>query len=80
VIFLIRHYRQTQLKNPHPNQRLFSPYINSVWQLSPYAVAQFSGELIKVMADAAQHYIYEKSLSEIKKEFQQKLQHNQNPS
>ena len=75
-----RHYRQARLKNIDPHQHLFLPPNQSVWQLSPYAVAQFSGELIQVMTRAAQNYIYEKSLSEIKKEFQRKLLQNQNPS
>jgi hypothetical protein len=80
VSFLIRHYRQTKLKNTDPNQRFNYPSVASVWQLSPYEVSRFSGELLQVMANAAQLYIYEKSLSEIKKEFQRKLIQNQNPS
>jgi hypothetical protein len=68
------------LKNPNPAQRLGISGLTSVWKLSPYEVAQFSGELIQVMASAAQNYIYEKSLAEIKKEFQRELLQNQNPS
>jgi hypothetical protein len=76
---LNRHYRQIKLKNPNPLQRLTIPPLTSVWNLSPYEVAQFSGELIQVMAHAAQNYIYEKSLFEIKKEFHRELE-NKNPS
>ena len=75
-----RHYRQIKLKNLNPSQRLNIPPLTSVWNLSPYEVAQFSGELIQVMAQAAQNYIYEKSLFEIKKEFQRELMQNKNPS
>jgi hypothetical protein len=77
---LNRHYRQLKLKNPNPSQRLNISPLTSVWNLSPYEVAQFSGELIQVMTHAAQNYIYEKSLLGIKKEFQRELMQNKNPS
>ena len=77
---MIRHYNQIKLKNSNPAQRLNVPSTTSIWKLSPYEVAQFSGELIQVMANAAQHYIYEKSSSVIKKEFQQEILKNKNPS
>ncbi|MGE5580972.1 MAG: hypothetical protein ACM3X9_00375 [Bacillota bacterium] len=68
-----RHYRQPKLKHPHPYQRLNTPAIPVVWKLSPYEVARFSGELLQVMGEAAQKYIYEKSLAEIKKDFQREI-------
>jgi hypothetical protein len=77
---LIRHYNQMKLKNLNPAQRLDIPSVTSIWKLSPYEVARFSGELIQVMANAAQHYIYEKSSTEIKKEFQREMLINKNPS
>jgi hypothetical protein len=80
VIFLTRHFPHHKLKNINPAGRLGRPGVTSVWKLSPYEVAQFSGELVQVMVNAAQNYIYEKSLSEIKNEFQQKLIRNQNPT
>jgi len=77
---LNRHFPHHKLKNINPAGHLDRPLVTSVWKLSPYEIAQFSGELIQVMASAAQNYIYEKSLSEIKKEFEQKLVQNQNPT
>jgi hypothetical protein len=54
-----RHYFQKRLKN-HSAQ--LSPPLPSVWELSPFEVARFGGELTKVMLEAAQRYISEKSV------------------
>ena len=79
---MIRHYPHHQLKSSDPRWRFNPPVPTSVWHLSPYEISAFSGELFQVMSDAAQHYIYEKSLAAIRKEFQRKLTENQkqNPS
>jgi hypothetical protein len=77
---MIRHYQYHQLKNIDPRWHFNPPVLHSIWELSPYEISKFSGELFQVMADAAQNYIYQKSLAAIRKEFQQRLTQNQNPS
>jgi hypothetical protein len=52
-----RHYLQKRLKNQSPQ---ITPLLPSVWDLPPYEVARFGGELSQVMLEAAKHYIYEK--------------------
>jgi hypothetical protein len=54
-----RHYLQKRLKNP---SEPFATLLPSVWNLPPYEVARFGGELSKVMLEAAQRYISEKSV------------------
>ncbi len=60
------------------NQRLASPTPN-IWQMPPYIVARFGGELTQVMLEAAQEYIAEKCLSETRKGFEREIT-NQNLS
>lgn len=75
---MIRHYREKILKKVNTNQNFNFPTNQSIWLLPPYLIANFSGELIKVMADAAQQYIYQKSLAELKKIFSEEV-HLKNP-
>ncbi len=69
---MIRHYSQRKLKNSDSEQKIGLPLM-PVWKLSPYEIAKFSGELIKVMTDAAESYVYQKTLSELRKDFQHEL-------
>lgn len=55
-----------------PKQRLASP-TPDIWQLSPYLVGRFGGELALVMLEAAQNYIAEKCLTEIRKGFNKEI-------
>lgn len=57
-------------------QRLASPPTD-IWQMSPYIVARFGGELTLVMLEAAQNYIAEKCLTEIRKGFNKELNADQ---
>lgn len=54
-----RHYFQKRLKN-HRGQ--FATLLPSVWELPPYEIARFGGELSKVMLEAAERYISNKSV------------------
>jgi len=53
---MLRHYFKNRLKNANGNLITSSP---SIWDLSPYEVARFGGELSKVMIEASQQYIFE---------------------
>ncbi len=75
---MIRHFPHHQLKNTDPKWHFTPPALHSIWRLSPYEISKFSGELFQVMADAAQNYIYQKSLAAIREEFQAKVTQNQN--
>ncbi|MGE5604946.1 MAG: hypothetical protein ACM3YE_04555 [Bacteroidota bacterium] len=55
-----------------PNQRLASPALD-IWQMPPYIVARFGGELTQVMLEAAQKYITEKCITEIRKDFNKEI-------
>jgi hypothetical protein len=55
----MRHYFKNRLKNP--NQRLL-PDLPSVWDLPPYEVARFGGELSKIILEAVQNYIIQKGV------------------
>jgi hypothetical protein len=55
-----------------PKQRMASP-TPDIWQMPPYIVARFGGELTQVMLKAAQEYIIEKCLTEISKGFNKEI-------
>lgn len=71
-----RHFKKTKLFN----RSLFPilPHDKSIWDLSPLAVAQFGGELTRVMLEAAEQYIIEKSLLNQKKVFEDAAFHQKN--
>ncbi len=62
-----------------PNQRFASP-TPDIWKLPPYVIARFGGELSQIMLKAAEEYIYQKCLTEIRKGFNQELSIEQNLS
>lgn len=51
-----------------------------IWQMPPYIVARFGGELTQVMLEAAQEYITEKCLTEIRTSFNKEITADQNLS
>lgn len=53
---MLRHYLKNRLKNQKGNLLTPTP---SIWDLSPYEVARFGGELSKVMLEASKQYIFE---------------------
>jgi hypothetical protein len=71
-IMIKRHYFQKRLKN---HNHLFP----LVWDLPPYEVARFGGELSKVMLEAAKRYICEKSVSKQKTLFKTTAFNNNSP-
>lgn len=44
-----------------------------IWNLPPYVVARFGGELAQIMLKAAQDYIAEKCLTEVSHSFNKEL-------
>jgi hypothetical protein len=56
---MIRHYLQKRLKNKNSHFLTVAP---SLWELPPYEIARFGGELCQVMFDAARRYISEQSI------------------
>jgi hypothetical protein len=79
---MLRHYPKKTLKNLTPTPKLtqkLNPVENSVWELPPYVIAKFSGELVKVMSEAAEQYISERCFRELKKDFDQEAFQLKNP-
>jgi hypothetical protein len=68
---MLRHFGKKRLKAPD-NIRLF-PASPSIWDLPPYEIARFGGELSKVMLRSVEQFISEKSLTKQKKIFQSHL-------
>lgn len=62
-----------------PKQKMASP-TPDIWQMPPYIIARFGGELTQVMLEAAQKYITEKCLTEIRKSFNKEITVDQNLS
>lgn len=62
-----------------PNQRFALP-TPDIWQMPPYIIARFGGELSQIMLEAAREYITEKCLTEIQKGFNKEINNDQNPS
>lgn len=75
-----RHYQATKLKvRADRNETDFST--DSVFaSLSPYMISKISGELTRVMMEAAQQYLYERSLSELQRSFNATAFADKNPS
>ena len=70
----MRSYHFGPLKNPNP--RKLAPFAvqaphssSSLWSLPPKTVAFFAGELSRVMLEAAEQYVYEKTLDRAAKNF-----------
>lgn len=64
-----RHYPKTKL---YPNSKLtLDQNQSSIWELPPYLIAQFGGELSRVMLEAAQEYIFQTVLAQEQKVFRQ---------
>ncbi len=61
------------------NQRLAS-LTPDIWQMPPYIIARFGGELTQIMLQAAQNYITEKCLAEVHKGFNKELTTEENLS
>ncbi|HOJ78383.1 MAG TPA: hypothetical protein PLZ08_06370 [Bacillota bacterium] len=59
---MFKHYHKKRLINPN-NQTPLSLTNSSVWELSPYQIAKFGGELAQVMLEALEQHIYQKCLS-----------------
>lgn len=84
VIIMIRHFSKRKLKNPNLNRKLvlFQKQTfceDSFWQMPPYIIAKFGGELTQVMLNAAEQYIFEKSLAKQKKDFKKEAFQNEKP-
>jgi len=65
---MVRHYLKNRLKSESGNL-LLSP-TPSIWDLSPYEVARFGGELSKVMIEASKQYIFEQCYLRQKNQFE----------
>jgi hypothetical protein len=65
---MLRHFAKKRLKIPN-NMHLYPPS-PSIWDLPPYEVARFGGELSKVMLKSLEQYIFEKSYAKQRKIFQ----------
>gem|GEM_PF-711158 len=61
VILLKRHYVKAKLFNH--SGRPIDIFPESVWNLPPYVIARFGGELTRVMVSAAQQYISQQCLN-----------------
>lgn len=55
---MFKHYHKKRLINL--NQSSLRLIHSSVWELSPYQIAKFGGELAQVMLKALEQHIYEK--------------------
>lgn len=64
--------RRAYRKKISPNQKIAS-ITPDIWKLPPYVVARFGGELTKIMLKAAQEYIIEKCLTEVRHSFNKEL-------
>lgn len=73
---MIRHFSKHKLKNSSTGAKLVQPR-GSVWQLPPYEIAYFSGQLFQVMMNAAQDYMANRSLQELHREFARNAFHPQ---
>ena len=81
---MMRHFSEQKLRNSVPGQRMVSlkkqPFPEeSFWQMPPYIIAKFGGELTQVMLKAAEQYIFERSLAAQKKDFNNEAFHNEKP-
>lgn len=66
-------------KKLSPNQKLAS-LTPDIWNMPPYVVARFGGELTQIMLKAAQEYITEKCLTEVHNSFNKEITTDQNLS
>lgn len=65
-----RHYAKTKLFNPSTRRlAAMADFGQSLWELPPYVIARFGGELSKVMLEAAQDYIYLRCLEQQRQTF-----------
>lgn len=72
---MLRNYQFGPLKHPTPEKiaslAIRAPYSSrSIWSLPPKTVAHFAGELSKVMLEAVEQYVFEKTLDAAVKNFQ----------
>jgi hypothetical protein len=65
---MLRHFGKKRLK-AHNNLGI-APPSPSIWDLSPYEIARFGGELSKVILHSVEQFILEKSYAKQKKIFQ----------
>lgn len=64
--------RRIYRKKAGPNQKIAS-ITPDIWKLPPYVVARFGGELTQIMLNAAQEYIVEKCLTQVRYSFKKEL-------
>jgi len=64
--------RRVYRKKLGSNQKIAS-ITPDIWKLPPYVVARFGGELTQIMLKAAQDYIVEKCLTEVRHSFNKEL-------
>jgi hypothetical protein len=72
-----RHYSAKKLKPALYTQLRQAETV--LWNQPPYLIAKLSGELTRVMIEAAQQYIYEKTLSELRRGFRHAAFTDENP-
>lgn len=73
---MIRHFKKKKLYN---HSRMLLMANENIWNLPPMEIARFGGEISKVMLEAAEQYILEKSLFEQKKRFERAAFHQSKP-
>lgn len=64
-----RHYFKAKLVNPSHRLASLADDEYLLWQLPPYLIARFGGEISQVMLEAAQKYIYLRCLEHQRQSF-----------
>jgi hypothetical protein len=75
---MLRHFERKRLKPP--NHLTLFPSSPSIWDLPPYEIARFGGELSKVILHSVEQFIFEKSYARQKMIFQSHLSTKKDPS
>ncbi len=65
---LKRHSPYKKLYHPTPNLHLNN--FNNLWKLPPYEIANFSGQLFKVMQTAIEEYLCQECLASAQENFE----------
>lgn len=71
--------KQVYRKKLTPNQKVAS-ITPDIWNMPPYIIARFGGELTQIMLEAAREYIAERCLTEVQKSFNKEIAVDQNLS